>query len=323
MINSLWPSKGPSHASPADLAELPLHDKQTSKVCLLCRHAQMCQMEAMCGAVSTQSKQFDTGRPRENHLSGVNAKTPATITPRSGLFQAIIDDYLSYQQFENNEAPECADAELGPTDTAKLAASKIIKLWPGKDLQGKPLQPKANLRVFTTCEKEHPHRRRRLVTHTPHLNETYLIDSYSLPNTSHLLKKVKKYAYAYTIDFKFFFAQFTLPSSVLFLFRDQGSWWQLSIIPTGASNRPLIAQLFSESIAEVLKSYFPLAGSQGARIDVDVYIDNLRILANDLPTLRDALMKLYAICQHFKVDINEPLATVLASDPLVHCRPVY
>ena len=72
----------------------------------------------------------------------------------------------------------------------------------------------------------------------------------------------------------------------------------------------MIAQLFSECLGACLKSFFP-----NGTIDVDAYIDNIRILAHDLVTLKSALIKLYALCEVYKVDINESLSDVLKQNP--------
>ena len=145
------------------------------------------------------------------------------------------------------------------------------------------------------------------MSHTPHFNDEYVIPEYALPNPERLMKKVRKYAYAYNVDFKYYFAQFLLPERLgsLFIFRDAGKWYQLNTIPTGASSCPIIAQLFSESLAALLMSEFK-------NIDVDTYIDNVRILTNDLDHLKSVLRRFFAICADFYIDINETYAEVIA-----------
>ena len=183
--------------------------------------------------------------------------------------------------------------------------SSYYKLWTGKNIFGKSVAPRANVRAFSTAEKTPPSRR-RFVSHTPQFNDSADVPLYSLPNPGRLMKKVKKFAYAYQVDFKFYFAQFLLPDRLqsVFLFRDAGRWWQLNTIPTGASSCPIIAQLFSESLTALLLAEFK-------NIDADAYVDNVRILANDLSYLKVVLKRFFEICDEYRVEINESYDEVI------------
>lgn len=284
---------------------LPMHAKITCKVCLDCRLAQIKTSEAAIASLFP----FDPGTTSKF----VNAAIDEGTETRSKIFTTVLAMYEEYATKTNNcEAPSCAEAELANTDSSQLTNAGIIKLWSGKDILGKPLNrpPRnANVRAFTTAEKN-PASRRRFVSHTPDFNDGSVLPLYTLPSPKKLMAKVKKYAYAYHVDFKFYFAQFMLPTrlSSVFIFRDAGKWFELNTIPTGASSCPIIAQLFSEALAALLMARFK---SQHVDMSCDVYIDNIRILAQSLEQLQSILKELFAICKEYLVDVNESFDEVV------------
>ena len=79
-------------------------------------------------------------------------------------------------------------------------------------------------------------------------------------------------------------------------------------IPTGANVSPNAAQASSEFIARMVQIKFP-------SVATNVYIDNVRLLCNHLPTLQDAMTYLFEVCKDMRIEINEKLDDVLITDP--------
>lgn len=111
--------------------------------------------------------------------------------------------------------------------------------------------------------------------------------------------------YGIAVDFTAFFHQFVLPTNLqLWYFRHDNIWYKARTIPTGASFCPAIAQLFSTGLSNAILGRFPLCV-------INVYIDNVRIAADDVEYVRAAVKYLYELCLKLDITINEDLQTVL------------
>ena len=134
-----------------------------------------------------------------------------------------------------------------------------------------------------------------------------------LPSGEPLHRKVQKWRFAKCVDFAFAFAQFALPRRLKrkFSFTYKGITYWLAIIPTGGANSSQISQEFLSQVCSVIRKIF---NEKVTLIDTDVYIDNVRVMANDVKTLDDALDALFQLCQALQLTLNETLEEVLQLD---------
>jgi hypothetical protein len=194
----------------------------------------------------------------------------------------------------------CEEAELAEGDKEQLEAAWLISRAPAS--------ARVTVRVFTVSEKE---KRRRWITHTSCLNKLTAdeLDSWSWNSPQSMLHKVAMFAYAVCVDFKSYYHQFGLPKKwrKWHVFLHKGIKYQLRTIPTGANSSPAAAQAYSEAMARLIKQKF-------SKVDVDVYLDNIRILANTKEALEDALRYLFELARKLKIEVNETFEEALKMD---------
>ena len=88
-------------------------------------------------------------------------------------------------------------------------------------------------------------------------------------------------------------------SGTNFVCRIGGINYELTTIPTGSSLAAALAQTYSLAIAKLLEKRVP-------GIATDVYIDNIRIVANDTHVLKHALAELTKITSAAHAVVNPP-----------------
>ena len=167
-----------------------------------------------------------------------------------------------------------ATRALSPHDIKKLLDHKIISYFDKS-------QAKAYLNVFTVLEEIK--KRRRLILEPVEINEAILYaGEIHLPSLEELESATVKHPGALCLDFDAYFNAFLLPRDAraffCFLYTfDDGSTgcFALNVIATGQRICPSLAQALSRSIATRLEERFPNT------IDVNVYLDNLRILGEE------------------------------------------
>lgn len=144
--------------------------------------------------------------------------------------------------------------------------------------------PKGWVNCFSVAELAK--NRRRWIVHPAWLNDMEP-NPPTYPITTRLFKSVK-WGYGLVADIKAYFHHFRLPESSqkYFCFRWEGKIYSITTIPTGARHCPGMAQVFAEVLARQLEREFE------GKIQVEVYLDNFRILCNDLALGHLALRRL-------------------------------
>ena len=275
MLHTIWIPKNTAHSSMEQMTTLPLHAKHVLKRDLDQRRAQMESMQRYIGNDDTHLRRFTR-------------------------CVAELDEY------EPHASDDYSDAELADDDVPILLTEQIIQRAP-PHLQA----TRSTIRVFTTPEKGPT--RRRIVNHPPNFNKTVSErraaddddddpderqqQNIELPSGEPLHRKVQKWRFAKCVDFAFAFAQFALPRRLKrkFSFTYKGITYWLAIIPTGGANSSQISQEFLSQVCSVILKIF---NAKVTLIDTDVYIDNVRVMANDVKTLDDALDALFQLCHH-------------------------
>lgn len=143
--------------------------------------------------------------------------------------------------------------------------------------------------------------RRRWIVHTPALNDASK-DSLPLvvfPTPAQIIEQVWKKRFATTIDFSAFFQHFPMEKNVAVFFGvlKQGRAFVPTTIPTGASHPPLLAQLLVETICDAVRT--------SCQVEMDCWIDNVRILADEKEDVRRATKRIFQLCRELGITINE------------------
>jgi hypothetical protein len=167
------------------------------------------------------------------------------------------------------------------------------------------------IRVFTVVERQK--HRRRWITHTPYLNEDVetSMPQLTLPDPSKMMQRLS-WKYAFTCDFAAYYHQFALTTRK-FVFRHGSMKFRLRTIPTGASLSPYLAHMYTLAICSRFRQR--VASALRINVETDAYIDNVRVLFDDL-SVRDQLIDcLFEECEDAKVIINESKEVIRATDP--------
>ena len=234
------------------------------------------------------------------------------LTDRFPSLQTHLDRFSHACSFFDSSIPQQADLQereshcsLSMTDIQDLLAAGLLR-------EVDPASNDPNCTTFSVSEKAK--KRRRWIVHPGAFNDLVrpLLRQVSIPSTSEVMRRVSSFKYAASLDFKSYYHQFALNEESIagsFTFHHNGKTYATTTIPTGAAPCPLMAQAYSEAIAASVKEIL------GDGIEVDVYIDNVRLLSNDRHTLSLAVRTFFAMSTIFQVDINESLDEVLAADP--------
>jgi hypothetical protein len=207
--------------------------------------------------------------------------------------------------------------ELTPTDISLMLDFGLIQRTGNTARE-------TNVRMFTVPEnRKH---RRRLITHTPATNNDERVKSAAplgrdlngelkgiAPQICKLRTPIEmrdrvRWPFAACCDFAAYFHHFLLPKDLRkWVFSANGVIYELLTIPTGAGFCPTIAQIYSTALCALVKQRFP-------RIEYDVYIDNVRFLAQDAHELRSAIRYFFEVTRQFGVDVNETVENVTAGN---------
>lgn len=158
-----------------------------------------------------------------------------------------------------------------------------------------------NTRTFSTPEEEKS--RRRWITHTPGFNEWMKdrLPRMKLVAPPECMPRVSR-AYGICLDFKWYYGQFGLDQDIQqFVIPFGSDSARLRTIPTGASICPALAHAYTEAMVTYWRNKFPVYGT----IDVDVYIDNIRLCADDPTELKEAATTFFSITKEMQVECNE------------------
>jgi hypothetical protein len=204
---------------------------------------------------------------------------------------------------ENNKSSILMDT--GPSLTMELNEADINTLQAAGLIHPANDSAPRNTRVFSVAESSKG--RRRWISHTPSTNEVIstedLVQWKSPPD---MIDNVRL-KYAICIDFKAYFHQFGLDEQLWTFEDEKGQRWSLTTIPTGANFCPALAQLFSCGLVALLVRRFP-------HLAVDVYLDNIRLLASEIEYLQEATKEFFRIAESHDTDINEQLEECLQNN---------
>lgn len=278
-ISSLWPLAKTPHASPEEVARFHAHTKHVKAVDLT---------------------------ERQHILARIDAECKTNFAEKWSNVLSLLETYR-----DNDRTSTSKGHEISAEDVKTLLADGIIQ-----HTTDKQLKRFNNVRMFSVVENK-PHKgeskRRRIIQHTPQVNVDLLDHEaldFSLPPQKKLMQAAK-FAWGAQVDFKAYFHQFKLTSKLKkWGFEFEGQWYSLQTIPTGAVFSPFLANLYSEAIAALLRQRLP----KGIDIQIDVYIDNLRIAVNDESLLLEAIQRLFDILLETRVEPNESKEEVIAQD---------
>lgn len=279
LLASRWPVSQARHATPDEIATLPLHTKNVKAVQVETRLAQM-----------------------RNLLGDV---------------QCVKDLQFAVDLFANDRGTEhIADqhAELSEPDMQMLESNGLIEQELGPS--------HVNTVVFSVPELAK--NRRRWITHTPFHNDRIREATASAEVPFHGMPSIADtmslssgvWAMARCIDFKSYFHQFGIRNFAChYIFKDKnGRKWRLCTSPTGASTTPAIAQHYAKCFVALVLARL---GWDSSRCRFDVYIDNIRWMADSLDDINRITHVVFACATECNIEINETIAESLQSDP--HC----
>lgn len=199
---------------------------------------------------------------------------------------------------------ESRAADLSTADIEVLHHERLIE----------PTNERANTRSFTVPELAKA--RRRWICHPKTFNDHCRLhmEKIQLPLPTTVMSKVR-HRFGRQLDFKAYYHQFSTASAKFIINTTLGNF-RLTTIPTGASNCPLLAQLYSLALVEkAFEDYSRRFPENVIVCEVDVYIDNVRVTGNDLPQVDMIVSIIFELAQTFKIVINESLEEVLSSNP--------
>lgn len=298
-ITNALPPRNQSHASPQEVASLPLHTKEVNKGTLYERYHQMKRLDKLApGAVPLAVFFLAVIKSIEDNSSEI-------LTPDGPLTKLTM--------------------ELSPGDITELLDRGLIRA-----VAHSPDRP-SNVRVFSVVERAKG--RRRWISHTPSANDITEISETSsmkreklsiigdlftragcfpkeaLAKTAAEVLCQASEPFGFTVDFASYFNQFSLdPQHRLWRFSAYHKEYELLTIPTGAGFCPALAQLMSYSIARAVHFRFPLC-------NFDVYADNIRFTAKDSAYLQAVATHFYQLCADIGITINEDIDTILRMAP--------
>lgn len=279
-----WPAAAndDSHASAAQM-NLPLHAKDIPRATLKDRLDRLRIVDALCGT-----------------------RHAAVFERLCTLFDGPVTQ-IDLNDQTNAITMMCS--ELTEDDIEILLQRGLIN---ETKLSGKTQQARIQrVRTFSTPELKK--NRRRWITHTPDLNRRLQTrkaegsdpwPEFTLLDTHTAMKRVALSRFAVCCDFSGFYHQFAAVPKEPFMFHHLGRYFTLTTIPTGSSPCAAVAQEQSEAAASFIRKMFP-------EVHVDVYIDNVRLAANDEQLLRRALVAFFEVCKSLQIDINENLEDLL------------
>lgn len=203
-----------------------------------------------------------------------------------------------------DKGTETRTADLSPADIEVLRRERLIE----------PTDERANTRSFTVPELAKA--RRRWICHPKVFNDHCRLhmEKIQLPLPTSVMSKVR-HRFGRQLDFKAYYHQFSTTSAKFIINTTLGNY-RLTTIPTGASNCPLLAQLYSLALVEkAFDEYSRRFPDSVIVCEVDVYIDNVRVTGNDLTQVDKIVSIIFELAEAFKIVINESLQEVLSSDP--------
>lgn len=322
MLCNLWPWKRPSaHSTDAELIALPLHAKHVSQRTLVERLDQMRAIRAFIrngaphpgdsiDSVVASIAAFLGKRNIKSSCHGDCSALLHVVDKQIAIFERCLDEL---ENFDDSVCEDVGEAELGAGDISTVTSAHIAEELDNACASHRRVSPvTSTIRTFTTPEKDPPSRR-RWVTHPPEFNDSVNEQREQhddedirlhLPHGTELYRRVREWTLGKCVDFAFAFAQFTLPRNIRhkFRFRFAGKMFQQIIIPTGGSTSSQITQAY----LTVLGACVIHACGGPHAINIDTYIDNMRILANDPSSMARAVNTLYRLAHAFGLSINEP-----------------
>jgi len=226
------------------------------------------------------------------HLKEVNR---IDLTEAGNIVQATCAANLqlwldSIDPFNDPPPTHCQmyEAELEPIDIDALLRAQVIRVDPCPD------QNAWGLRVFSVPEATKL--RRRCIMHPPEFNAARDHTPVKLPTPEEVIQAAGNYRYATCLDISAYYQH--LHMNQRFVFRYRGTQFLCNTIPTGARHCPSLAQVLSESIANVVRVQFP-------DVHVTVYLDNFRLLCNHRRTLIEATSRLCEVLRQHRIRVNE------------------
>jgi ribonuclease HI len=199
-------------------------------------------------------------------------------------------------QTESTRRPQ--EAHISNDDLATLLEKNLIRRWHPEDgdvvAYGR----------FFTVDEEHK-QRRRLIMHPVAINDATecLCEKYAAvatwPAPKDLHARVRARA-ANTYDFKSFFHTFacTTTAALHFALKVGNDVYLPNVVPTGAREPPIFAQLLTNTIARVA------AAAGGASISHEAWIDNVRF-TGDHHALHAADTQFTGLCAWLEIELGE------------------
>lgn len=201
-------------------------------------------------------------------------------------------------------------AQLSAQDIETLLRDKLIT---------RCAPTECNTRVF--CVTEQAKQRRRLILHPPEENDKARKaedwQSVELPSITQCLRRVNK-RFGATADFRAYYHQFAMKNGG-YSFKwidseEKEHFFSITTIPTGHSLCPLVAQLYSCAFMHTVQK--TVLTELGVVLEFDVYIDNIRWVADDKRTL-DAITRIvFRTAEEFQLVFNESIHDILKQDGL-------
>ena len=173
------------------------------------------------------------------------------------------------QEFQGHAVE--SDIQLTLKDLRVLLTNQLVE--PAKQVLG-------TIRTFTL--PEFPKHRRRWITHPKRINKI-IASSVGIPFSKAALLRRRKARYAWCFDYAAYFHQFPLHQELrpYYCFRGpDGEFYQLTTIPTGGRESPLLAQIASTALAYL--------AAENLEVEFDVVIDNVRFTSENMDHLRKA-----------------------------------
>jgi len=280
------------HANEEEIRRLPLHVKKAAKVCIVERARQMRKL----------LRDMTTTKARD------------TAEEACTLFESIIRFLCARARQLGNGENQTVDEGMNELSVGDLELLENYDLLEDAPTMRRRVEW---IRLFSVAEKElivenklQP-TRRRTITHTPETNYAWWDYQEEINLRTKLVTPtdarpgVRK-QWGATFDFAAYYHQFELPVALrLWHAKTPLGVKRLKTIPTGSSFCVALAQSFSLCIAAACMERFPSA-------DVTVYIDNMRITADDEGYLRDAVRFVYSLCEQLNVTINESFDETMA-----------
>ena len=159
-------------------------------------------------------------------------------------------------------------------------------------------------RSFAVVELEKG--RRRWILHPHIFNDVTDVDDIGVPfpTPEQIAQKVPRWRYGLPLDFAWFYGQFRTATGRSMAIKKDGRFFAPTTIATGARQPPLFAQLLTLAIVK------KTCASEHGLCDGDAYVDNVRLLANNLTILRRLVATFFLIVGDIGITVNEQQADV-------------